>query len=221
MRVSWFGGTGVDGQPGYDANQLQVPGRYNFAQAAIYRLKLTNIPNQDLVLYPTLEIVPASVKTATFLAHSSVPIAFTDEDFAQVKAGNFVVKVIYLPDPQYQDLATAGPSEVVSTRLEPGADPIAEACKRGSILAVIRMGNIDLEAANTPGMDAPAPFMGGNVPPGAIKGVIPPVKQGAPVSTSDGSSVKQMTFDMPTPAPGTAKASDGNSTSRPWASWKK
>ena len=45
-------------------------------------------------------------------------------------AGNYVVKVVYLPYPQFQDLATAGPDEVVSTRLEPGVDPIAEAVRR-------------------------------------------------------------------------------------------
>src|SRR5262249_4360977 len=94
-------------------------------------------------------------KTSTFLAHSAVPISFTDEDFEQVAAGNFVVKVIYLPDPQYQDLAATGPDEVVSSRLEPGVDPILEAKRRGSILAIVRLGNIDLEAPNTPSMDAP------------------------------------------------------------------
>jgi hypothetical protein len=165
MRISWFGAN-MAAQAGYDANQLKVPARYNFLQGAVYRLKLSNIPNQgDLVLYPTLEIVPANAKTAVFLAHSAVPVAFTDEDFAQVRAGNYVIKVIYLPDPPYQDLATAGPSEIISTRLEPGADPIAEACRRGSILAVVRMGNIDLEAPNTPGMDGANPFLMGGKPP--------------------------------------------------------
>ena len=68
-------------------------------------------------------MVPCNVKTSTFLAHSAVPVSFTEEDFEQVAAGNFVVKVIYLPDPQFQDLAVAGPDEVVSTRLEPGVNP--------------------------------------------------------------------------------------------------
>ena len=62
---------------------------------------------------------------------------------------------------------TGGPEEVVSTRLEPGADPIAEACKRGSILLIVRMGNIDLKAPHTPPMNAPPmanPFCGGPMP---------------------------------------------------------
>jgi hypothetical protein len=102
-------------------------------------------------------VVPANSRTSTFLAHSAVPVSFTPDDFEQVAAGNFVVKVIYLPDPAFQDLATTGLGEVVSTQLLPGMDPIAEAQRRGSILLVIRLGNIDLEAPNTPAMDAPPP----------------------------------------------------------------
>jgi hypothetical protein len=111
-----------------------------------------------LDLYPTLEVVPVNNKTATFLAHSAVPISFTEEDIEQVTAGNYVVKVVYLPNSEHQDLAAVGADEVVSSRLDPGADPIAEACKRGSILLVVRMGNIDLELPNTPAMDAPSAY---------------------------------------------------------------
>jgi hypothetical protein len=159
MKVSWYAPTS-EGKAGFGNNQLVVPGRYNFLQAAIYRLKLSNIANRPgLELYPTLEVVPSNARTDAFLAHSAVPVVFTDEDFDQVASGNYLVKVVYLPFPQFQDLATVGPDEVVSSRLEPGVDPIAEACRRGNILLVVRVGNIDLEAPNTPPMDAPSPFM--------------------------------------------------------------
>ena len=62
-------------------------------------------------------------------------------------AGNFVTKVIYLPDPEFQELALAGVETLVSTRLDPGVDPIVEADRRGSILAVVRLGNKDVELA--------------------------------------------------------------------------
>jgi hypothetical protein len=171
MKVSWFA-PGPDGKPGFGSQFLEAPGRYNFLQAAVYRLKLSDIPNHPgVVLYPTLEVVPTKVKTATFLAHSAVPVNFTEEDFEQVAAGNFVVKVIYLPDPMFQDFAVGGPDEVVSSRLEPGVDPIHEAQRRGSIMLVVRVGNIDLEAPNTPAMDAPNPFM---PPPGHAQVPPPP-----------------------------------------------
>jgi hypothetical protein len=158
MKISWYT-PGPDGKGAFGPQYLEAPARYNFLQASIYRLKLSDIPNRaGMELYPTLEVVPAKAKTATFLAHSAVPVTFTEEDFEQVAAGNFVVKVIYLPDPQFQDLAAVGPDEVVSSRLEPGVDPICEAQRRGCILLVVRLGNIDLEAPNTPAMDAPNPF---------------------------------------------------------------
>lgn len=160
MKVSWFA-PGKDGAPGFTAQGLDTPGKYNFLQGAIYRLKLSNVPNRpDMNLYPTLEVLPGTPKAAAFLAHSTVPVSFTEEDFQQIAAGHFVVKVIYLPDAQYQDLAgPGGPDEIVSSRLEPGVDPIAEASKRGSILVVVRLGKIDLELANSPSMDAPPPGM--------------------------------------------------------------
>ncbi len=105
MKIAWYGPS-ADGKGGFGPQYLEAPARYNFLQASIYRLKLSDIPNHPaLELYPTLEVVPAKQQTCTFLAHSAVPISFTEEDFMQVAAGNFVVKVIYLPDPQFQDLA--------------------------------------------------------------------------------------------------------------------
>jgi len=156
MKVAWLA-AGPDGRPAYSPTVLEAPGRYNFLQAAIYRLKLSNIEGRPgLEVYPTLEVVPANPKTDAFLAHSAVPLEFTNEDFDQIAAGNYVVKVIYLPDPQFQEIAATGIEEISSTRLDPGTDPIVEALRRGSILLVVRMGNMDQEAPNTPPIDAPA-----------------------------------------------------------------
>jgi hypothetical protein len=175
MKIAWAV-PGPDGKPRFGEAQIETPGRYNFLQAAIYRLKLFGIEGQPGVeLYPTLEVVPANHRTNSFLAHSAVPVAFTEDDFAQVASGNYVVKVIYLPDPTLQDLAVVGPNEISSTTLPPGADPVLEAQRRGSILLIIRMGNIDLEAPNTPPMDAPNPYF----PP---PGMHPPHGPAAPVN---------------------------------------
>lgn len=146
VQVSWD----VSGSGQFDSSPLVIPGRQDFYQGAIYRLKLTNIPGRAGVnLYPTLEVAPVTPRTDAYLAHSPIPIQFTAEDFDQVVSGNFVTKVIYLPDPEFQELALAGVETLVSTRLDPGVDPIAEADRRGSILAVVRMGNKDLERTNT------------------------------------------------------------------------
>ncbi|MCS7045372.1 MAG: hypothetical protein NZO58_03350 [Gemmataceae bacterium] len=157
MKISWYT-QGPDGKPAFSSTPLEAPARYNFPQGAVYRLKLSNIKDlPGIERYPTLEVVPCNPKTEAFLAHSAVPITFTAEDFKQVAEGNFVTKVIYLPDPQFQDAAGAGTDEIISTRLEPGADPIQEALRRGSILAIVRMGNVDQEAPNTPPLNAAGP----------------------------------------------------------------
>jgi len=143
MQVAWDVGS-----PGmFDSEPLICPGRYNFPQGAIYRLKITNIPGRAGVeLYPTLEIGPVMPRTDAYLSHNAIPFQLTDEDFDQVLSGNFVTKVIYLPDAEFQELALAGVETLVSTKLDPGVDPIVEADRRGSIMAIIRLGNKDLEA---------------------------------------------------------------------------
>lgn len=197
MAVAWD-----VGMPGaFDSAPLICPGRYNFPQGAIYRLKVKNIPSRPGVeLYPTLEVGPAMPRTAAFIAHNAIPVAFTEEDFDQILSGNFVTKVIYLPDPEYQELALAGVETLVSTRLDPGVDPIAEADRRGAILAIVRIGNKDLETPNGgPGPDvvqasfgvrAPgqpmgmpmgAPYGPGGVPSNYISGVTGP-QYGMPTS---------------------------------------
>lgn len=145
MHVGWQVGNG------YAEDQLMTPGRYNFSQAATYRLKLTNIPGpgrEGLELYPTLQVYPAHPTTQSYLMHNSIPVELNDEDLSQVESNNFVTKVIYLPEAKYQELAIAGVETLVSTRLDPGVDPVAEADRRGTILVVFRVGNMDLEMSD-------------------------------------------------------------------------
>jgi len=145
MTVAWD--VGAVGQ--FDSEPLVAPGRFNFTQGAIYRLKLANIPGRPgIELYPTLEVGPTMPRTAAYLDHNAIPFQLTEEDFDQVLSGNFVTKVIYLPDAEYQELALAGVETLVSTRLDPGMDPIVEADRRGSIMAIIRIGNKDFQVGN-------------------------------------------------------------------------
>jgi hypothetical protein len=167
---------------GFDSPPLVTPGRYDFPQGAIYRLKLTDIPGYEGVeLYPTLEVAPVTPRTDAFLAHNTIPFQLTEEDLDQVTTGNFVTKVVYLPDPDYQELAVAGVETLVSTRLDPGVDPVVEADRRGSILAIIRIGNKDLESAGP-----------GGVAGGFVAGGSPPVGVVAPLGMPVGGDPAQM-----------------------------
>lgn len=219
MNVSWQVGSSPTGERSYVDSQLVVPARYNFNQGYIYRLKLTQIPGRpNISLYPTIEVAPTTPATDAYLAHNAIPVQFTAEDFDQVvDGGNFVTKVIYLPDPKYQEVAVSGVETLVSTRLEPGVDPIIEADKRGTILLIVRLGAIDLEmpTANIGGVSS-GPVVGSPVdagipvdsstppppvtelPPGALPpGVAnPPAEEAVPIDTA-----RPAVESTPAPAP--------------------
>jgi len=142
MQISWDS----TGQGKFDSTPLVVPDKQNFGQGGVYRLKISHIGGREgKEFYPTLEIAPSSPRTEGYLAHTSIPVEFTDTDFTQAIAGNYVTKVIYIPDPENQDLAVGGIETLVNTRLDPGVNPIEEADRRGAILAIIRLGNKDME----------------------------------------------------------------------------
>ncbi|MFO0908682.1 MAG: hypothetical protein U0794_10030 [Isosphaeraceae bacterium] len=220
MHVGWQTGA-ANGERVYMPAQLTVPARYNFMQGYIYRLKITDIPGRaGITLYPTIEVAPSTPATDAYLTHNPIPVQFTAEDFDQVvDGGNFVTKVIYLPDPKYQELAIAGVETLVSTRLEPGVDPILEADKRGTILLIVRLGAIDLEmngagggvytAPAAPAEEAaPAPITTitppGTLPPGAVPAP-PAAAPTVPVDTAPVTPVAPPAAGVPslppTPAP--------------------
>jgi len=214
MKVGWQTAAGNGNERVYLPAQLTVPARYNFTQGYIYRLKLTDIQGQspNFVLYPTIEVAPSTPATDAYLTHNPIPAIFTEEDFDQVKAGNFVTKVIYLPDPKFQELAVSGVETLVSTRLEPGVDPVLEADRRGTILMIIRLGSIDLEMptagvssvpAMTPGT---ATIMGGETAPIITPDPsnIPAPFQPKPGTTTPGVPVDPATPAAPDVAPATA-----------------
>ncbi len=154
MRI----GFDTSGDGAFDAQPLIAPSRQQFRQGGIYRLKLTNVPGHEGEEYfPTLEVGPVTPRTEAYLDHCAIPVQLIPEDFDQVRSGNFVTKVIYLPDPDHQKLALAAIETLVSTRLAPGVDPIQEADRRGSILAILRVGNKILREAVPGGNPALAP----------------------------------------------------------------
>jgi len=215
MKIGWQTSTGPNGERTYLPAQLTVPARYNFKQGFIYRLKITNITGRPAVtLYPTIEVGPTTPGTDAYLAHNAIPVQFTAEDFDQVvDGGNFVTKVIYLPDPKYQELAVAGIETLVSTRLEPGVDPILEADKRGTVLLIVRLGAIDLETPGSASAGAPIVIGGGGLTPDPAAGVNPPATLPSGVAPGGAPAAGTVILDPtppvaapvtpPTPAPTT------------------
>ncbi len=192
LKIGWQT-AGANGEKIYLAGRA-TPFRYNFMQGYIYRLKMSDVSvRPNLNLYPTIEVAPSTPQTDAYLTHNQIPIQFTAEDLDQVEAGNFVTKVIYLPDPRFQELAVANVETLVSTRLEPGVDPVLEADKRGTILMIVRLGGINLEmdAVGMPvpsdaPISTPAPGPGTTLPPGTFPmGISAPASNNAPLMPVD------------------------------------
>jgi RNA polymerase sigma factor (sigma-70 family) len=136
---------------GQKASPVEVPGRLNLEQGRRHRLKLADIPNRPGVeRFPTVEIFKVDATTEPFVSSSAIPVEFTDTDFDHVNGGETITKAVYLrtgkkgqrPGGRQGELTT-----IASYDLEPDVDVIEEAGRRGTVLAVVRMGDIDLGAA--------------------------------------------------------------------------
>ena len=128
---------------GKEQAELTVPGRFNFSRI--------DAPSQhSLSFYPdgkggasfsmVLEVFPADARVENFLAIHSIPIRVTDEDLEQLKSRNRITKVVYLTKASTRDDSSL--ETMVSTRLDPGIDPIQEAERRGNIVLVCRFGEL-------------------------------------------------------------------------------
>jgi hypothetical protein len=147
LTITWD----VTAPGSYDSEELVAPARYNFPQGATYHLRLTNLPDRPGVeLFPSIEVAHSPQRAEEFLKHSAIPIEFTAEDFDNVMTCQTVTKVVYLPDPEFQTPKSGGVQTLVSTKLDPGCDPIVEADRRGNILAIVGFGTkkIGAEASN-------------------------------------------------------------------------
>jgi RNA polymerase sigma factor (sigma-70 family) len=133
---------------GIPTAEIDAPGRLNLSQGTLSRLKLADIPQRPgLERFPTVEVPIADGATKPFIANSAVPIEFTDNDFDQVDGGSAIMKVIYLPVPEKGQPKTRHNGPITFASYEhPELDVIAEAKRRGTVLAVVRMGNINLAA---------------------------------------------------------------------------
>jgi hypothetical protein len=144
MRVSWVVKDTILKEGDFPP-VIEAPGTVNLSQGTTYRLKLTNIRRQPgLEVYPTLEVVKATnPRVAELLAHCPVPLGFSDDDFKQVRAGNAIVKVIYLPLEASEQAGYVLPAELRSMDLASQAHLISEASRKGDVLLVIRLGSME------------------------------------------------------------------------------
>lgn len=131
------------------ADPQPTPFKVGMLIAPVYRLRVTGIPfHEGEEVYPTIEVINRLYPPAGQAWRFPIPIELTLEDLEHALDGRFVVRVIYLEDP---DFALPGPDDPLHQRwIDAGAgnDPLQLADEIGRPMAILRMGGrVPLDAA--------------------------------------------------------------------------
>lgn len=130
----------------FSDRQMIVPTILN-VQAGVSALTWKDIPGRpsQFVVFQRIHVFPPDPRSEIFLAHSPLPLEITDEDCDHIADGHVVTRVIFRPDRQHRELASVGVDSLVTTRLDPGVDPVTEAERRGTIMAVVHSSSRELD----------------------------------------------------------------------------
>ncbi len=128
-HITW---TTEDGAP----SKVVLPARLNVSKTNGILFELGNVSGHaGEMFFGTFANRVNTPAAELFARHSSISVEVTDEDLNQASQGNLVTKVFYVAS-NNETL-----DELVSSRLEPGLDPIREAEKQGDVLGVLHLGN--------------------------------------------------------------------------------
>jgi hypothetical protein len=138
----------------YGRGSARFPTKLNITSGFTATLDVTTIPERaGLTLHGTLHIAEVQPETREFLQHNAVPLSIAAEDIDQAASGNLVVKTVYLRRAEDDEAPIPQVETLVNTRLAYDVDPLAEARRRGHVLATLRLGN--RTAADEVGVAAP------------------------------------------------------------------
>jgi len=131
------------------ADPQPAPVKVGLLIAPVYRLRVTDIPyHEGEEVYPTIEVIDRTYPPAGQAWRFPIPIELTLEDLELALDGRFVIRVIYIEDP---DFALPGPDDPLHQRwidAGPGNDPLKLADEIGRPVAILRMGGrMPLDAA--------------------------------------------------------------------------
>lgn len=107
----------------------------------VYRLRVTNIPNQEtLEVYPTVEVIDRLYPPVGMEARFPIVIQLTQEDLELALAGKFVTHIVYLEDPDAAVPLPAQPLDQPFFEIAKGQDPLEVADRLGRPVAIVRLG---------------------------------------------------------------------------------
>jgi hypothetical protein len=107
----------------------------------VYRLRITQIPNQEgLEVYPTIEVINRLYPPMGLEYKFPIPVELTQEELEMALDGRFVTRVIYLEEP-YDALPVAqSPTDQSYFEAGDGENPLDVADALGRPMAILRMG---------------------------------------------------------------------------------
>ncbi len=108
---------------------------------AVYRLRVTNIPNAAGVeVYPTVEVIDRLYPPIGQEFRFPIPINLAPEELEMAAAGKFVTRVIYVEDPDNATPVARKDNEQAYFEVQAGDNPLDVADSLGRPVAILRIG---------------------------------------------------------------------------------
>ncbi|MDP1560156.1 MAG: hypothetical protein Q8M16_02055, partial [Pirellulaceae bacterium] len=108
----------------------------------VYSYRVTNIPGQlGAELYPTIEVIHRLYPPRGLAARFPVVVDLNADDIQAALDGNFVVKVVYLEDPEASRTLTHDGQKQPAFELAPGSDLLSTADLMGRPMVLVRIGS--------------------------------------------------------------------------------
>jgi uncharacterized repeat protein (TIGR01451 family) len=139
MRVTIYRG-------GAQPQTLAAPCIIAFRPGYRYRLQLGGMKDEPkLTLSPSLDVL-GSLRLTSGMKAADYPatLLFTDDDFAMVRAGSVVNKVVVLERPETALPVATRADQPLEITVPPNRDPLQDAQDRGRPLLVLHMGERDV-----------------------------------------------------------------------------
>lgn len=130
------------------------PLRAAFLVGPVYRLRLSNIPNErEAELFPTLEVIDRTYPPSEREHRFPIIVELDDRDIEAALRGDLVTRVIYLEDSTYAEPTShaGGPQRVYEVSLN--EDTLRTADTFGRPLAILRIGSRIPDVVEGPGAE--------------------------------------------------------------------
>lgn len=120
--------------------EIVFPKRVNLEAGRIYHLTLSNLQSQQgIQLDGSVELKSVNPQSRSFLRYNAVPFRITSDDISHCASNGLLEKAVYLPSEGSANPGLVALQTLASQRMEAGVDAVAEAQRRGTLIAVLRL----------------------------------------------------------------------------------